>query len=239
VFGINLRIAHLSPWQHVRAADCARFGVIGRTYVRVPSDALESATSEHTIKVQFQFTEARRRHVSSAWLALVAPSRVLSNATLQFVHSDRGLLLRVDIDAEYEYVSRSRRGRESGVWSVRHRWQQHESVNRYAGLLWLLGVTFLVTFFTVVYIFVSSWRAFSSGAALFTAPSKSSALPGAAVATARPPRLRIALTRTFENACMLLIEISLRSAEPIERVAHAVLRSLARCGPPRCSMRHQ
>jgi hypothetical protein len=174
----------LSPWQHVRAGDCARFGVVGRSYVRVPSDALESATAEHSIKVQFQFTEARRRHVSSAWLALVAPQRVLSNATLQFVHSDRGLLLRVDIDAEYEYAAQPPRPPESGVWSVRHRWQQHESVNRYAGFLWLLGVTFLVTFFTVVYIFVSSWRAFSSGASLFSAPSKSSAPPGAAVATA-------------------------------------------------------
>lgn len=178
----------VSSWQHVRAADCARFGVIGRTYLRLPSDAMSSLTPSDTVKVQFQFTEPRRRHVATAWLALIAQSRVLvSNATtLHFVHSDRGLLLRVDIDEEYDFVSAPPTASES-VWFVRHQWSMHKAVDRPAAFAWLLGLTFLTTFISAVYIFVSSWRSFVSGGVLFSRPSPSAAQPVVVASSSSSP----------------------------------------------------
>lgn len=175
----------ISSWQHVRAADCARFGVIGRTYLRLPGDAMSSLTTADTVKVQFQFTEPHRRHVATAWLALIAPSRVLiSNATtLHFVHSDRGLLLRVDIDEEYDIVSAPPSASES-VWFVRHQWSMHKAVDRPAAFAWLLGLTFLTTFLSAVYIFLSSWRSFVSGGVLFSRPTGSPAAAPVDVASA-------------------------------------------------------
>lgn len=157
----------VSEWRTARTADSPRFGVRGRTYVHVSGAPIGL---RDTVKAQFQFTEPHRRHFTTTWLTLSSDGASLVDATLTFVHTDDGHLVRVDLGSlQYAPVDGTdATATKDTAWHVRHAWELHKAVDRESGFTLLLASTFFVALLSAAAIFISTFRAFDH--ASFAAP---------------------------------------------------------------------